>query len=77
MPTTPSSKAVQAASDAQSEQQAEAKLGRLGGTLIDPTKIMLQDKMAFLLGGWVGAWLGGWVGVADRILVHSCTAQFN
>jgi hypothetical protein len=62
MPTTPSSKAVQAASDAQSEQQAEAKLGRLGGTLIDPTKIMLQDKMAFLLGGWVGAWLGGWVG---------------
>ena len=50
MPTTPSTQAVQAASEAQSEQQAEAKLARLGGSLIDPTKIMLQDKLAFVLG---------------------------
>lgn len=47
LPPSPSSDVTAAAE----ETKEEASLARVGGSLIDPRKIMLQDKLAFVFGG--------------------------
>lgn len=61
VPPSPSSGSVVAAAEKTKE---EACLAHVGGSLIDPRKIMLQDKLAFVFGVanvcltafWVGRW---------------------
>lgn len=60
LPPSPSSDVTAAAE----ETKEEASLARVGGSLIDPRKIMLQDKLAFVFGVanvcltafWIGRW---------------------
>ncbi|EFN52360.1 hypothetical protein CHLNCDRAFT_138776 [Chlorella variabilis] len=62
--STASGKAAEAAREAREEVAAEARLQKMGGSLIDPHKIMLKDKLAFVFGVvnvvltsfWVGRW---------------------
>lgn len=59
-PTSAASSAALDAREAVAEQAAEAQLVKTGGSLIDPSRIMLKDKLAFVLGergGWPGRML--------------------
>ncbi|KAL4422696.1 hypothetical protein ABPG75_008893 [Micractinium tetrahymenae] len=59
----PSPSAADAATTAERKQE-DASLARVGGSLIDPRKIMLQDKLAFVFGVanvcLTAFWLGRW-----------------
>lgn len=51
VPPSPSSATVAAAA----KEKQEASLAHVGGSLIDPRRIMLQDKLAFVFGGSLGS----------------------
>lgn len=59
LPKSKSAAAALEAVQAVAEEKAEASLERVGGSLIDPKKIMLKDKLAFVFGAGLVA--AGWV----------------
>lgn len=64
LPASAKSQAALAAQEAVKEQAEEAQLHRMTKSLLDPSKILLKDKMAFVIGVtnvcltafWIGRW---------------------